>query len=258
MATPVRAYEVDMGVVLPPRMTLQFRVLRDGEVTAGVKRLRVYRDWGSVDQLMMVFETRDDEYTNAWSLDLATILAQPEWLVAGQDNALPRRTRALYLAFTASALLTYDITSGDGGAVGEPAELAALVRVERLPADRQVVVVERPADGEWRLAGYGPTPGGAGDLSVRVVGGDVFALSLDDWGVEFVAGLAVSVGQRIRPTEYRGWLYQVTEAGALPPAEPEWWAAIGDNASRPLGTARAIAVRYFQPIAHGPLPVEVL
>ena len=154
MATPVRAYEVDMGVVFPPRITLQFRVLRDGEVTAGVKRLRVYRDWDSVGQLAMVFETRDDEYTNAWSLDLATILAQPEWLVAGQDAAPPRRTRALYLSFTGSALLTYDITSGDGGVVGDPAELSALVRVDRIPSDRQVVVVERPADGEWRLEGY--------------------------------------------------------------------------------------------------------
>ncbi len=258
MATPVRAYEVDMGVVFPPRITLQFRVLRDGEVTAGVKRLRVYRDWDSVGQLAMVFETRDDEYTNAWSLDLATILAQPEWLVAGQDAAPPRRTRALYLSFTGSALLTYDITSGDGGVVGDPAELSALVRVDRIPSDRQVVVVERPADGEWRLAGYGPTPGGEGAISVRVTGGEVFALGLDDWGIEFAAGLSVSVGQRIRPTQYRGWLYEVTEAGVLPAVEPEWWAAVGDNASRPLGTGRAIAVRYFQPIGHGPLPVEVL
>lgn len=258
MATPERAYEIDMGVVLPPRITLQFRVLRDGEVTAGVKRLRVYRDWASADQLLMVFETRDDEFTNTWSLDLATILAQPEWLVAGQDNALPRKTRALYLGFTTSAVLTYDITSGDGGAVGDPAEVSALVRVDRIPADRQVVVVERQVNGEWRLAGAGPTPGGDGVISLRVTGGEVYALGVDDWGVQFTPGLSVSVGRRIRPTEFRGWLYEVTEAGVLPLTEPEWWPAIGDNASRPLGTGRAIAVRYYQPIGHGPEPVEVI
>ncbi|MDH0084851.1 hypothetical protein [Stutzerimonas stutzeri] len=190
---------------------------------------------------------------------MATLLDQGEWLIAGVDDMPPRRTRAAYLSFSESGVYTFNITSGEGGGQqGDPGRVEGLVRVERLPASREIVLVERPADGEWRLAGYGPTPGGSGDIDVRVVGGEVYAIGVDDYGVAFVPELAVQVGQRIRPTRYAGWLYEITEAGQLPAAEPTWWAAQGDNPSQPLGTARAVARRYFQPIAHGPIPVEVV
>ena len=245
------------GYIAPPKVLLRFRLLRDGEPTADRKRLRIFRDWDSLGQLALVFEAELGEFTRAQPVDLATLLAQGEWLVTGIDPTEPRRTRAVYMAFSAGGTYTYNITSGEGGQVGEPAQVEASVRVERVPARREVVLLERPADGEWRLAGYGPTPGGAGEIDLRVLGGDVYALAVDDYGVAFVASLAVQVGQRIRPTQYSGWVYEITEAGQLPSAEPEWWAAVGENPSRPLGTARAVARRYFQPIAHGPVPVEV-
>ncbi|MDX5994429.1 hypothetical protein [Ectopseudomonas alcaliphila] len=162
------------------------------------------------------------------------------------------------MSFAQSGTITFNITSGEGGQAGEPAQVDARVRVERLPASREVVLLERPADGEWRVAGYGPTPGGSGEIDLRVVGGDVYALAVDDYGVQFVGDLAVQVGQRIRPMQYTGWVYEITEAGQLPSVEPAWWAAIGENPSQPLGTARAVARRYFQPIALGPGPVEVV
>jgi hypothetical protein len=241
-----------------PRVTVRFRLLRDGEVTLGPKTLRVYRDWQSVTKLDLVFQAEAGEFTAVQQLDLAELLAQGEWLVTGDDPAPPRRARALYMSFAASGTYTYNITSGEGGQQGDPGQVSGLVRVERLPANREIVLVERPADGEWRLAGYGPTPGGSGDIDVRVVGGDVYAIGVDDYGVVFVADLAVQVGQRIRPTQYAGWVYEITEAGQLPSVEPVWWAAEGENPSQPLGTARAVARRYFQPIAHGPVPVEVI
>lgn len=77
-------------------------------------------------------------------------------------------------------------------------------------------------------------------------------------GVAFVPDLVVQVGQRIRPTQYAGWVYEIADAGQLPAVEPAWWAAQGENPSQPLGSARAIARRYFQPIAYGPVPVEVI
>jgi hypothetical protein len=219
----------------------------------------MYRDWVSVHQLCQVFDTSDGEFTAVRNLALATLLDQGEWLIAGVDDMPPRRTRAAYLSFSESGVYTFNITSGEGGGQqGDPGRVEGLVRVERLPASREIVLVERPADGEWRLAGYGPTPGGSGDIDVRVVGGEVYAIGVDDYGVAFVPELAVQVGQRIRPTRYAGWLYEITEAGQLPAAEPTWWAAQGDNPSQPLGTARAVARRYFQPIAHGPIPVEVV
>ncbi|MBZ9667448.1 hypothetical protein H3221_022160 [Pseudomonas sp. LMG 31766] len=241
-----------------PRVEIRFRLLRDGEVTPGLKRIRVYRGWLGVGQLDAVFQAEDGEFTAIQRFDLATLLAQGDWLVAGLDNTPPRRTRATYLALAESGTYTFNITSGDGGQAGEPAQVEARVRVERMPTSREVVLLERPIDGEWRIAGYGPTPGGAGEIDLRVVGGDVYALAVDDYGVQFVADLAVQVGQRIRPTQYTGWVYEITEAGQLPSVEPAWWAAVGENPSQPLGTARAVARRYFQPIALGPGPVEVV
>jgi hypothetical protein len=250
-SVPVAAYSA------PPKVEIAFRVLRDGEVSAGLKTIRMYLGWASISKLDAVFETVDGEYSAPQRFDLAMLLST-EWLVTGQDNAPPRRTRATYMTFNESGIIVYNISSGEGGQVGDPAQVDARVRVERVPSSREVVLLERPADGEWRIAGYGPTPGGSGEIDLRVVGGDVYALAVDDYGVQFVADLAVQVGQRIRPTQYTGWVYEITEAGQLPSVEPAWWAAVGENPSQPLGTARAVARRYFQPIALGPGPVEVI
>lgn len=259
MTAAVFAYRAAVPAHVPlPRISVQFRILRDGEVTPGLKTLRVYRDWATAGKIEAVFQTEDGEFTAVQAFGLATLLAQGEWLVCGADDLPPRRTRATYMTFSESGTITFNITNGEGGQAGDPAQVDARVRVERVPASREVVLLERPADGEWRVAGYGPTPGGVGAIDLRVVGGDVYAMAVDDYGVQFVADLAVQVGQRIRPTQYSGWVYEITEAGQLPSVEPAWWAAVGENPSQPLGTARAVARRYFQPIALGPGPVEVI
>ena len=130
------------------------------------------------------------------------------------------------------------------------------MRVDGVNAAREVLAVERQTDGVWRIAGNLRTA--AGDLDLRVTGGEVYALALDDYGYLYQPQLAVAVGDTIRPTVYAGWLYRITEAGSLPATEPEWWPSDGDNAPRPLGTARAQAVRYYRPLAHGPVPVEMI
>lgn len=247
--------------IYKPKASLQFKILRDGEIASGMRYLRIYRGWGTIDSLQMVFSADNSGggLSRALSIDLATLLAQGDWLTCGVDDLAPRKTRAVYLALTESGTYTFNITSGEGGgASGDPATLPASVKVGGVPASREVVVIEKPSDGQWRLAGYGPTPGGAGSIDVRVTDGSLYAIGLDDWGTVFTADLVVTVDQTIRPSVFTGWLYRITEAGTLPATEPEWWPAEGDNASRLLGTARAIAVRYYQPLAHGPLPVELL
>src|SRR5690606_10876274 len=233
-----------------PFVSVRARLLRDGEVAPGLKFLTLYRNYSEKDEgsEQIAFSTEDGEYSRTLSLGLASLLEQGDWFALGVDDAPPRKIRAAYLALTESGTFTFNITSGEGGGgqQGDPGQVSGLVRVERLPADREIVLVERPADGEWRVAGFGPTPGGSGDIGVRVVGGDVYAIGLDDYGVVFVPDLVVQAGQRIRPTQYAGWLYEITDAGQLPSTEPEWWAAQGENPSRPLGTARAVARRYFQ------------
>ncbi|XXF10207.1 hypothetical protein J3Q00_07605 [Pseudomonas sp. D2-3] len=163
------------------------------------------------------------------------------------------------LSETANHLL-FNLTESDGGnqVPTIDARLKAAASVDSAWAARETVIVERMDDGQWRVAGYGRTPDdGLGDIDLKVTtSGTVYAIALDDFGVTFVPGLAVAVGDRVRPAVFGGWVYQVTEPGELPAAEPEWWPAVGENPSRPLGTARAIAVRYFRPLAHGPVPVE--
>ncbi|WP_134677522.1 hypothetical protein [Ectopseudomonas khazarica] len=163
------------------------------------------------------------------------------------------------LSETANHLL-FNLTENDGGnqVPTVDARLKAAATVESVWAARETVIVERMADGQWRVAGYGRTlDDGLGSIDLKVTAsGTVYAIALDDFGVTFVSGLTVAVGDRVRPSAFVGWVYEVTEPGELPEAEPEWWPAIGENPSRPLGTARAIAVRYFRPLAHGPVPVE--
>lgn len=261
MAIPAVTIPVS-SFVRPPKVAIRFRLLREGEVTTTPKLLRIYRDWDTMAKLELAFwaEPGNGEFTQTYHVDLATLLEQGEWLACGLDEELPRRTRAVYLSLTEAGTYTYNISSGEGGGgnPGQPATVGARVRVDGSLADREVVVLERPNDGQWRLAGYGPTPQGEGVIDVRVTEGTVYALGLDDWGTVYTPSLAVLAGQRIRPLVYAGWLYEITEPGTLPSTEPQWWPAEADNASRPLGTARAIAVRYYRPLAHGPIPVEMI
>lgn len=153
---------------------------------------------------------------------------------------------------TADIVLNIDLNDGSGGgASGVPAGADAVVRVDKLPASREIVAIEKTTTGEWRMAGNQILQ--LGDLEMQVTGGQVFAVGLDDYGIQYQAGLAVTEGQRIRPSNMQGWLYLITENGQLPAIEPEWWPAQGENAPRPLGTARAQAVRYYRPQALGPI-----
>lgn len=141
-----------------------------------------------------------------------------------------------------------------------PATLDVAASVGGSLENRLVAVAELMDDGQWRIAGYGhTTPEGPNVLDLEVTtSGRCFAICLDDFGRTFVPRLPVAVGDRVRPTIYRGWVYRVTEAGNLPETEPLWWPAIGDNVPRLIGTTRVQAVRYYQPLAHGPVPVKLI
>ena len=154
---------------------------------------------------------------------------------------------------TADIVLNMDLNdgSGGGGASGVPAGADAVVRVDKLPASREIVAIEKTTTGEWRMAGNRVLS--TGELEMEVTGGAVYTVGLDDYGIQYQGGLAVTEGQRIRPSTMQGWLYLITENGQLPAIEPEWWPAQGENAPRPLGTARAQAVRYYRPQALGPI-----
>ncbi len=181
------------------------------------------------------------------------------WIFLATDDTAPARAAALRPTIVGDVVLEMDLAEpGGGGGGGAPATLDVQVRVEGAPGRREVVAVERRADGGWRVAGSGETgESGTAVLDLRVgASGAVYALCPDAWGRVFQPSLSVTAGQRIRPSAFSGVLYEITEPGVLPATEPEWW-PITTEGSRELGTARAAAVRYYRPLALGPVPVEL-
>lgn len=241
-----------------PYETLRFRVLRDGVVTPGVKTLRIVRGFDSTSQAGMALEALDGELTRSVDILRQELADQPTWIVYAQDSTPPARVWAQFLTIASGGLYTVNILTGSGSEATSPARVGAMVRVDGIDAAREVLVVERKLDGEWRIAGSGETgTDGTGVIDLDYVDGSVYMLGMDDYGTPFSGGLAVSVGRRIRPTVFAGVLYEVTEAGVLPPVEPAWW-GVNVDGSRELGTARAVAVRYYQPIGFGPEPIEII
>ncbi|MFB8828341.1 hypothetical protein ACE0DR_01025 [Azotobacter sp. CWF10] len=229
--------------------TVTVRITRDGEQTDNIKtallltkNLTVIAVFSTAYQVSQVF--------------LASAIDGARLLLATDDVA-PAHAAARYPTISEDVTLSIDLNDGTGGgATGQSATLAARVRVDGVDVSREVLALERQTDGAWRIAGNLRTADGALDL--QVTGGQVYAMALDDYGYVYQPNLGVSVGDTIRPTVYAGWLYRITEAGTLPATEPEWWPVDGDNAPRQLGTARAVAVRYHRPLAHGPVPVETI
>lgn len=161
---------------------------------------------------------------------------------------------------TADIILNIDLNDGTGGGGGvptDPASISAVVRVDKLPAVREIVMIEKTSTGEWRMAGNQILQE-SGELEMQITGGQVFAIGLDDYGRPFQSGLTLEVGQAIRPGNFQGWLYRCTESGTLPENEPDWWLEQGENPPRLVGTARLQAIRYYQPIAHGPIHYELI
>ncbi|MCE4073551.1 MULTISPECIES: hypothetical protein [Pseudomonas] len=233
--------------------SVSVRFLRDGEGTASYKKAKLFSNADDM-ALLAIFQGTGAAATLTQRFQASVFDGQ--WLMVAVDNAAPRLAKASYVDITSDVEVLVDITSGDSSG-GLPATMEARVRVDGQPAGRELVVVERPLNGEWRVAGYGTSTGGETELSLRLAGnGLVYAVCVDSWGVGFQPSLLVSKGDLIRPSLFVGWLYRITQSGQLPASEPEWWDATLSG-PQPVGTARAEVVRYYRPQAHGPQPVEM-
>lgn len=225
------------------------RLTREGVETANPKDVFLLSP--STLTLRASFIVRDG--VNASQLFLASAVDRDHLLLA-TDTALPRRSAARYPAISEDVVFAVDLNDGTWTGGGAPTTVAAQVRVEGSPAAREVVALERQTDGVWRVAGHQRLSDGTLDL--LVTGGAVYAVAVDDYGTLYQPNLAVAVGDVIRPTLFKGWLYRITQAGSLPATEPVWW---DGNTAGPqdLGSARAEMVRYHRPLAHGPIAVEM-
>lgn len=241
------------GFVPPLRRTVTVRVTRQGQQTSNPKLAILFA--GITDRTILSFFVLNNGVSATRQFDPAAIDGRRVVMVL--DEVEPVLGGLIIPNIVGDVVLGVDVNDGSGaGDSGVPAKLSAVVRVDQLPAERTLVAIERKTDGAWRVAGQLRTA--EGEMDLRVTGGDVYALAVDDPGIPFQGLLAVEEGTTIRPTHFRGWLYRITQAGQLPVNEPDWWAAEGDNAPREVGTARAIAVRYFRPLAHGPVTVEMI
>jgi hypothetical protein len=243
----------------PTLQALSLQVFREGESTEDPKFVTLFKGDDPLGINIVAFFLLGAEPETQW---ISANILRGQFLVQASDIGSPRLGLLRWPVLDASTTsLSYNLTEGAGGGlITQPAKISSRALVDGVGRVRNVVVVEQQADGEWRVAGAGDTRADSwSDIELGVTAsGTRYALGLDDFGVAFEPGRAMLVGQRIRPTQFEGWLYEITEAGNLPTVEPQWWSVQGDNPSRQIGTARAIAVRYYVPLALGPVPVEMI
>lgn len=162
-----------------------------------------------------------------------------------------------------SYTVNLDTSSGGGGPVidGDPAYLEGLVEevhpmtgLRRALANCEVVAFERRGSDYVAMGNTWSDGIGGFRLETQVYGGgDVFAFAADFPGVIFQPGAALAIGDRVRPALANGYVYEIVQAGTAGAAEPVWWPDQGDGTEGDIGTARARARPYYQPVGHGPL-----
>jgi len=167
-----------------------------------------------------------------------------------------------------SQLVLLDTSGGGGGPVieGDPAYLDGVVEeihpmtgTRQALANCEVVAFERRGSDYVAMGSTYSDGIGGFRLDTDVYGGgDVFAFAADFPGVIFQPGVPLNVGDRIRPALANGYVYEIVQPGTAGPAEPVWWPDQGGGTEGNIGTARARARPYYQPVGHGPLKMTLI
>ena len=170
--------------------------------------------------------------------------------------------------FGLSQSLVLNNSGSGGGPVidGDPAYLDGVVEevhptlgTVRPLANSEVAVFERRGDAYVAMGRALSNAVGEFRVETQVYGGgDVFAFAADFPGVTWAPGVALNLGERLRPTMNNGYVYEIVEAGVSGATEPAWWADQGDGTEGYIGTARAKARPYYQPVGHGPLKMTLV
>ncbi len=133
---------------------------------------------------------------------------------------------------------------------GDPGSFSGTATVADQPAQRIVIATALDGESPRQLAQTVSSPV-TGEYLLEWLGynGQVLVTVFDDYGVDFVEGAAHGVGERIHPTGYNGYVYQVSDTGTLGP-EPEW--PTTEGAVVVTGSCTLTAKRFFRPVSEGP------
>lgn len=244
------------GFTPPALRTIKLNVTRDGQSVESVKEALIWNSLYSRKSMVdiPILGLKGEATCLASAID-----GLRGMMIYDYDPVHPYAA-VRNIVINQDLVLNIDLNDGTAGGSTEPTDPAtasAVIRVNKQPAVREVLAVEKRTDGTWRFAGS-TLISKTGDLELQVTGGEVYAIGVDDFGIPYQAGLDLELGQTVRPTLFQGWLYECTEVGQLPGTEPTWWPEEGENPPRLVGTARLQAVRYYQPIAHGPIHYELI
>lgn len=142
-------------------------------------------------------------------------------------------------------------SSGDsGGGDGEPGSFSGRVQVVATGVARQVVAVALDAAPPYLLAQTQSDPDGSYLLEWNGYSGQIMVTAIDDYGVDFVVGGLIGVGDRVHPSAPNGFVYSVANSGALGEAEPDWPLVAGDSVLS--GEVGLVAVPFYRPKSAGP------
>lgn len=177
-----------------------------------------------------------------------------------------KRRSVLVHGVTQTILL--DNSAGGGGPVvtGDPAYLDGVVEeihpmtgARQALANCEVVAFERRGSAYVAMGNTFSDGVGGFRLETDIYGGgDVFAFAADFPGGIFQPGASLNVGDRIRPALANGYVYEIVQPGNAGTSEPVWWPDQGGGTEGVIGSARARARPYYQPVGHGPLKMTLI
>ncbi|WP_276681175.1 hypothetical protein [Thalassolituus oleivorans] len=140
-------------------------------------------------------------------------------------------------------------SSAENSQAGDPKSYSGTVLVADQPVIRTVVAVALDADTPYLLASTQSDSNGAYTLDWNGYTGQMLITVHDDYGVAHVSGEARGVGERIHPSIYNGYVYDVTITGTLG-LEPTWPTEAGQTVLS--GSCQLIAVPFYKPFSQGP------
>jgi len=141
---------------------------------------------------------------------------------------------------------------GNQSGSGTPRSFTGSVQIQGQGVSRQVVAVALDAEPPYLLAQTQSDSQGSYTLDWKGYSGQMLVTALDDYGVDFVAGMTLGVGDRVHPPYPNGYVYESANLGVTG-SEPTWPNKEGEAVTS--GEVQLVAVPFWRPKSSGPFSV---